>query len=71
MKGGARSDRNKDPGAGSQRVAAWGEGVMVAGVIWKDCQQPLDSEMINHFGTKEHKGRFVKNKRGTECQLQG
>lgn len=45
--------------------------VMVAGVIWKDCQQPLDSEMINHFSTKEHKGRFVKKKQGTEYQLQG
>lgn len=27
--------------------------------------------MINHFSTKEHKRRFVKNKRGTECYLQG
>lgn len=48
-----------------------GAEAMVAGVAWKGCQQPWDSEMINHFSTKEHKGRFVKNKQGTEYQLQG
>lgn len=76
MKGGAHcvwiKTPKQVPRALETSVDARGVGeVMVAGVICKDCQQPLDSEMINHFSTKEHKGRFVKKKQGTEYQLQG
>lgn len=38
---------------------------------WKIISNPWKVEMINHFSTKEYKRRFVKNKHGTECLLQG
>lgn len=34
-------------------------------------RRPSDSEMINQFSTKEHKGRLVKSKQGTEDQPPG
>lgn len=37
----------------------------------KIVSSPRIVEMINHLRTKERKGRFVKNKQGTECQLRG
>lgn len=46
-------------------------GVMAAEPSRKIVSSPRIVEMINHFSTKEHKERFVKNKQGTECQLQG
>lgn len=49
-------------------VNGGGRQVIVTGKI---ISNPWIVEMINHFSTKEHKRRFVKNKHRTECQLQG